>query len=74
MIRLGHVIQAPNTDHKELIQIAGKDRNKFHPLQKRNRRILCLFQNPVIEFQPGKLSVLCIIQHFFVHNPSPCLA
>ncbi len=42
-----------NPDLHELIQIACRNRQKLHPLQQRVRRVLGLFQNPLIESQPG---------------------
>ena len=60
-IRMSHVKQASYPDHKKLIQIAGKDRYKFHPLQQRHTLILCFFKDSLVKLQPGKFPVLCIV-------------
>ena len=60
------VVQAPDTDHKKFIQIAGKNRNEFQFFKCRYIFFSCLFQYSFIEAKPGKLSILCIdrIFHF----------
>ena len=58
-IRVRHIEQAAHTDHKKLVQITGKDCNKFQPFQKRYCDIPCLFQHSLVKFKPGQLPVLC---------------
>ena len=60
------IVQTPDTDHKEFIQIAGKNRNEFQFFKCRNIFFSCLFQDSFIEPKPGKLSVLRVnrILHF----------
>ena len=61
-----HSFQAQQTaysNHKEFIQIAGKNLHKFQPLAKRHRAIISLLQHPLVEFQPGQLPILGIGCH-----------
>ena len=61
-----HSFQAQQTaysNHKEFIQIAGKNLHKFQALAKRHRAIISLLQYPLVEFQPGQLPILGIGCH-----------
>jgi hypothetical protein len=49
--------QAGDPDHEELIEILVKDTQELDPLQERVAFIHRLFQNPIVEFEPGKLSI-----------------
>ena len=61
VINRGHIIQASDTYHKKFIQIARKNCDKLHTLQKRHTIITRLLQHPLVKTQPGQLSVLCIV-------------
>ena len=53
IVHRSHIVQTSHADHKELIQIACKNRYKFHPLQKRHTLILRFFQHSLIKTKPG---------------------
>ena len=46
------IVQTSYTDHKKLIQIAGKDCNKLHPLHQRYTFISRFFQHSLIKPKP----------------------
>ena len=60
-----HIKKASHTNHEKLIQIARKNCHEFHSFQKGNGWILGFFQNSLIKFQPGQLSVLSVFQNIF---------
>ncbi len=49
--------QAPDTDFKELIEVAGGDRQKLHPLEERIGQVTGFLKNTPVELQPRFLAV-----------------
>ena len=41
----------------ELVQVAGGDREKLHALEQRIGRVAGLFENALVELQPGEMAV-----------------
>jgi hypothetical protein len=39
-------------DHEELVEVRADDREEFHPLEERHRRIFGLLEDPAIELEP----------------------
>ena len=66
VVHCRHVIEAAHADHKKLIQIARKDRDKFHSLHQRYSLIPCFLQHSLIKAQPGQLSVLRVVEYFLL--------
>ena len=50
-------LKAGDADHVELVQIVGRDRQEAEAFQQRVVRVSGLVQNPLIEIDPGQLSV-----------------
>lgn len=50
--------EASHPDHKELVQVAGEDGNEFQPFQQGDGFVSGLQQHPLVEAQPGELTVL----------------
>src|SRR5258706_8478573 len=50
-------LQPRHPNHEEFIQIGAENSEKLDTFQKRNRRVLGLFQHPAIEIEPGQISV-----------------
>src|SRR5262249_49932924 len=46
-----------DTDHEELVEVAGRDRQEADPLQQRVVGVLRLLQHATIEIQPGQLAI-----------------
>ena len=69
----GHVAQAADADHEELIQITGKDCEEFEALEQRHVLILRLGEHAGVELQPRKLTVLgvALLQNLLCHIISP---
>ena len=63
-----HVIEAAHPDHKEFVQVAGEDGDKFQPLGQGIGGIAGLFQHPLIEREPGELAVLHVRLGFPGHQ------
>jgi hypothetical protein len=46
-----------NSHLDKFIEIAGRDRQKFEPLEKRIILVTSLFQHALVELQPGKMPI-----------------
>ena len=49
--------QSAHAHLEELVEIAGRDRQEFHPLQERIKRVLSFLQYAPIKIQPGFFAV-----------------
>ena len=56
----GKIKKASDTHHEKLIEISGKDRDKFQPLQYRDPRICRLLEHASVESQPAQFTVLSV--------------
>src|SRR5262245_46970373 len=50
-------LQARNADHKKLIEVGRKDREKFQPFEQRLRRVERLVEHAAVELNPTEFSV-----------------
>ncbi|CAN5805443.1 hypothetical protein BH20GEM3_BH20GEM3_15670 [soil metagenome] len=50
-------LQSPNAFLKKLVQVAGGDRQKAHPLQQRDAGVTRLMQDAPVEVQPPQLPI-----------------
>ena len=50
-------MKSGDPDHKELIEVAGEDRQKLHPFQQGFGRIQRLLEHPEVETDPAELAV-----------------
>ena len=73
LVHGGHVAQAADADHEELIQITGKDCEEFEALEQRHVLILRLGEHAGVELQPRKLTVLgvALLPNLLCHIISP---
>ncbi len=51
------LFQAADALHEELIEIVADDRQKLHALEQRRAAIFSLVQHPLVEVEPGQLTV-----------------
>ena len=72
LLHQSQVAQRAYPDHKELVQVAGKNGGKFQPLHQRHALVLGLLQYTFVKPQPGQLTVLGIAGiHDFRHTVIP---
>ena len=55
--RLALLLEAPDALHEELVEVRVHDRQEEHPLEQRVARVGGLAQHPVVEVEPGQLTV-----------------
>src|SRR5262245_2387090 len=51
------LLKARNADHKKLIEVGRKDREKFQPFEQRLRRVERLVEHAAVELDPTELAV-----------------
>ena len=73
LVHGGHVAQAADTDHEELIQIAGENGKEFEAFEQRHVLVLRLGEHAGVELQPRKLTVLgvALLPNLLCHIVSP---
>ena len=57
-VQVSKVEKTAHAYHKEFVQVAGEDGREFKPLQQWHALVQRLGEHPVVECEPGKLSVL----------------
>src|SRR5699024_10956607 len=70
--------QTSHPDHKELVQVAGKNRDEFQTLQKGDGVVPGFLQHPAVEAQPAEFTTLGVYVlagvffWIFGHNDPSC--
>jgi len=54
------VEEVSHADHKELIEVTGKDRDKFQTFQERDGVIPGFFQHAAVKAEPAQFTALCV--------------